>query len=277
MSEDTNNHFLPEPLKSASEIDALIAALRQQLATDDAAWPPTAVSLFSDLSASSDEMENDAMLTILVQDALRGVDIPRKYPQSYRTLLSNGRLRQRFLDLLAALEPNQAEDMPPMPKPDLSFLQTDVSPHPTIHHSPTGWQAAWQLLGDYLANCFSTLPTQSTAQVYRSSYDDLLEEQYGVLLEDVFSVANKQFNILLAAEIDAENPEVTTLSLTVSAVSGHQPPLQATLTWGSYQAALPLDGYGQAVFPPLVIAAILDEAGQAISADLHLVLEPVHS
>jgi hypothetical protein len=273
MSEDTNNHFLPEPLKSASEIDALIAALRQQLATDDAAWPPTAVSLFSDLSASSDEMENDAMLTILVQDALRGVDVPRKYPQAYRTLLSNGRLRQRFLDLLAALEPNQAEAMPPMPKPDLSFLQTAVSPHPTIHHSPTGWQAAWQLLGDYLANCFPA----PTAQTYRSSYDDLLEEQYGVLLEDEFSVANMQYNVLLAAEINAENPEVTTLSLTVAAVSGHQPPLQATLTWGSYQAVLPLDGYGQAVFPPLVIAAILDETGQAISADLHLVLEPVHS
>jgi len=271
MSKDKNDHQLPEAPKPASEIDKKIAALRQRLSTDAAAWPSSANALLPDLRASADETEDDVMLVLLVQDALRGEDVPRKYPEAYRRLLANGRLRQTFLDLLTALDPNEPSVMPPLPKPDLSFLHTAVTPQPTIRHTPSGWQATWQLISDYLTRCLST----PMSPVYRSSYDGLLDEQSVILLEGEFIVAEMQLNVLLEANLSAENPGAPTLLLLVAADSELEAlPLQAAITWGSYQATAVLDAYGQASFPPLTLDMVLDESGQSFSADLHLVLEP---
>lgn len=269
MSKDLQNQPLPEPSESVSEIDKKIAALRQRLVTDADAWPQSANALFTDLAASSDGMEDDAMLVMIVQDALHGADVPRKYPEAYRRLLSNGRLRQTFLDLLTALEPNQPSAMPPMPKPDLNFLHTAVSPQPTILHSPSGWHASWQLLSNYLTNQFLT----PLMPAYRSGYDNLLEDQSVVLLEDTFTIANLQLIVLLEINLDVDNPETPALFLSVATNSGQQPPMQANLTWGSFQATAVLDRYGQTTFPPLLLGEILDETTLTISADLHFVLE----
>lgn len=273
MSNEIKDQSLPEPDKEVSEIDKKIAALRQRLAIDASAWPQTAVALFADLSVSVDEMMgDDGMLELVVQDALRGVDIPHKYPQVYRRLLSNSSLRQTFLDLLTALEPNPEQQIPPMPKADLSFLQTAVSLQPTIQTSPSGWQVTWQLFSDYLNSC---LPTSSSL-VYRSTYDDLLEDQTIVLLEDVFSVDGLELNILLEAKLDADYPPTPTLSLSVAAFSGQPlPPLQAGLTWGEYQATAILNRFGLALFPSLAVDTVFDETRQVISDDLQLILESI--
>lgn len=269
MNKDLQNQPLPEPPESGSEIDKKIAALRQRLATDATAWPQSANALLTDLAASSDGMEDDAMLVMIVQDALHGVDVPRKYPEAYRRILSNGSLRQIFLDLLVALDPSQEKVPPNLPTPDLSFLYTAVSPQPTIHHSPSGWHASWHLLSNYLTNQFLT----PLMPAYRSGYDNLLEEQSVVLLEDAYTIADLQLNVLLEINLDVNNPETPALFLSVSSNSGQQPPMQASLTWGGYQATAVLDHYGQATFPTLPISEILDKTGQAISTDLHFVLE----
>jgi hypothetical protein len=270
MSTDDLNKSMPEPSESATDIDKKIAALRQRLTTDAAAWPESANALFTDLAASPAEMEDDVMLTFIVQDALHGVDVPRKYPQAYRRLLSNGRLRQTFLDLLTALEPDQASDMPPLPKADLSFLQTAVSPQPIIHHSSSGWQAAWQLLGDYLTKCF---PAPSTL-AYRATFDDLLEEQDIILIDDEFNIDHMRVNVLLEANLDIDIPDTLTISLLLAAFSNDElPPLKAALKWGSYEATAVLDTQGQALFPPLSAASVLDKNREVISANLDLVLE----
>lgn len=269
MSKDLQNQPLPEPPESVSEIDNKIAALRQRLATDATAWPQSANALFTDLAASSDGMEDDAMLVMIVQDALNGADVPRKYPEAYRRLLSNGSLRQTFLDLLAALDPSQQKVSLNLSASDLSFLYTAVSPQPTIHHSPSGWHASWQLLSNYLTNQLRT----PLMPVYRSGYDNLLEEQSVVLLEDAYTIADLQLNVLLEINLDVNNPETPALFLSVSSNSGQQPPMQASLTWGGYQATAVLDANGQANFPALLIDKILDETGQTIHADLHFILE----
>lgn len=270
MSKDKNNQFLPEGPRSDSDIDRKIAALRQRLAIDTAAWPASADALFTDLLPSADDTEDDVMLVMLVQDALRGEDVPRKYPTAYRRLLANGRLRQTFLDLLTALDPNEPSTMPPLPKPDLSFLQTAVSPQPTIRHTPSGWQAAWHLLSDYLTG---RLPAPMSP-AYRSSYDALLDEQSIILLEGEFTVAEMQLNILLEANLSAENPDAPTLLLLVAADNDAEAlPLQAAITWGSYKATAVLDAYGQASFPPIPLDMVLTESGQSFTADLRLLLE----
>jgi len=271
MNKDKNNQLLPEAPEPASEVDKKIAALRQHLANDAAAWPASANALFADLAASTEEMEDDVMLVMLVQDALRGEDVPHKYPEAYRRLLANGRLRQTFLDLLAALDPGEPSAMPPLPKPDLSFLQTAVPPKPTISHTPLGWQAVWQLPSDYLTRC---LPVPMSP-VYRSSYDSLLDEQNIILLEGEFIVTEVQLNILLEANLSAENPDTLTFLLLVAVDNDTESLLlRAAITWGNYQATAVLDAYGQAALPPLTLDTVLDESGQSFSADLHLVLEP---
>jgi hypothetical protein len=270
MSKDKNNQSLPEAPEPASDIDQKIAALRQRLAIDAAAWPASANALLTDLAASAGETEDDVMLVILVQDALRGEDVPRKYPTAYRRLLTNGRFRQTFLDLLTALDPNAPSTMPPLPKPDLSFLQTTASPQPTIRHTASGWQATWQLISDYLTG---RLPT-SLSPVYRATYDGLLDEQSIVLLEGEFTIAERQMNLLLEANLSAENPDRPTLLLSVAAMNDVAAlPLQAAVTWGSYQATAVLDAYGQASFPPIPLDMVLAESGQSFNADLRLLLE----
>ena len=261
------------PSEAAAEVDKKIAALRQQLAADVAAWPEATKALLADLSfAQDEEMEEDAMLELIVQDVLRGVDVPRKHPQIYRRLLGNSQLRQTFLEMLTALMPDRDEEIPPMPKPDLSFLSTAVSTQAIVHNLKSGWQATWKLLGDHLTNCFP--PSQTLA--YRSAYDDLLEEQNIILLEDEFSVDGLQLNVLLEANLEAEQPDTPTLSLSVAAVSGQQlPSLQAGLLWGRYEATAVLDRYGMARFPRLAIASVLDETRQVIQADLQLILESI--
>lgn len=269
MSKEIKDHSLSE---SASEVDKKIVALRQQLADDASAWSEAANALFADLSFAKDEMEEDAMLELIVQDALRGVDVPRKYPHIYRRLLGNSNLRQTFLEMLSALMPDQDEEMPPMPKPDLSFLTTAVSPQAIIRTIQSGWQATWQLLSDHLTNCFPEPQTLA----YRSAYDDLLEEQNVILLDDEFSVNELQLNIVLEANLDVEHPDMPTLSLSMAALSGQQlPALQAMLIWGKYEATAVLDRYGMALFPRLEIASVLDETRQVIQDDLQLVLESI--
>ena len=263
---------LPEPSESASEINKKIAALRQLLTTDPSTWPQSANTLLDDLTASSDKKEDDAMLVFIVEDALRGADLPRKYPQVYRRLLSDSNLRHAFLEMLAALDADQAIEMPPMPKPDLSFLDTAVSPQPTVRTSQFGWQATWQLLSDHLNKCFP----DPLSLAYRTTYDDLLEEQNIVLLEDVFAIDGRQLNVLLEAILNVDSPDAPTLSLSVASFSGQPlPPLQATLTWGEYRATAVLNHYGIAWFPSLAVTSVLDKTRQAIGDDLQLVLESI--
>lgn len=269
MSKDLQNQPLPEPSESVSEIDKKIAALRQRLVTDADAWPQSANALFTDLAASSDGTEDDAMLVMIVQDALRGADVPRKYPEAYRRLLNNGNLRQMFLDLLVALDPSQEKVPPNLPTSDLSFLYTAVSPQPAVYHSPSGWRASWQLPSNYLTNQFLT----PLMPAYRSGYDNLLQEQSVVLLEDTFTIADLQLNVLLEINLNMDNPETPALFLSVATNSGQQLPMQANLTWGSFQATAVLDRYGQAFFPPLDVATVLDESGQTFSAALGLTVE----
>jgi hypothetical protein len=263
---------LPEPSESASAINRKIAALRQLLNTDPSTWPQFANTLLDDLTASSDKKEDDAMLVYIVEDALRGADLPRKYPELYRRLLSDSSLRHTFLDMLAALDPNQPIEMPPMPKLDLSFLATAVSPQPTVHTSKFGWQATWQLLSDHLDKCFP----DPLSLAYRTSYDDLLEDQAIVLLEDVLDIDGRQLNVLLEAILDVDAPDAPTLSLSVASFSGEPlPRLQATLIWGDYQATAVLNHYGIAWFPSLAITSVLDNSQQTIGDDLQLVLETI--
>jgi hypothetical protein len=212
------------------------------------------------------------MLSQVVNDALEGVDITASYPDFYRKLLADTELRRAFLDALTVLSGGDSDAPELLPHEfsrDLSFLQTAVSPPPTIQQSlPDKWRAAWHLLAEQLNQKF--FPSFQPA--YRSS--DLLEEASLVLLRRDFTAGDRPYDVILEAVSPLDTPEQLQLSLLVTPLTdGPLPKMEARLQWGDTVLTAVPDPYGRAQFSPLPLATILDETGNNILSDLHLNLE----
>lgn len=66
------------------------------------------------------------MLSIMVNDALVGIDVMKKYPAFYSRMLVDGELRAAFLDILDLLEQSRTGQLPEFPGSgviNLDFLQ----------------------------------------------------------------------------------------------------------------------------------------------------------
>lgn len=254
-----------------------LSSLRKKLEQNED-WPERADRLLADLDASvpspSVGEADYQMLSLVVNDALEGVDITVQYPKFYRKLLADAELRQAFLDVLTILSGDEAEEQEMLPEEfsrDLSFLRTAVSPPPTIQQTLSGLiQAAWQLLAEQLNQKFF-LPFEP-APVFRSS--SLLEDTSIVLLRDDFAAGDRQYDVILEAVSPLDKPEQLQLNLLVTPLTdGPLPAMRASLQWGGDELTAVPDRYGRAQFPLLPLDTILDESGHHIFSDLHLSLE----
>ncbi len=212
------------------------------------------------------------MLSLVVNDALEGVDIAVRYPSFYRKMLANAELRHAFLDALAILAGDEVEESEPLSQEisrDLSFLRTSVSSPPIIQQLLLDkWRVAWHLLAEQLNQKFF----QSLQPVYRSSA--LLEDTSLVLLRDDFTADDRQYDLILEAVSPLDVPEQLQLNLLVTPLTDAPlPAMNARLQWGEYELSAVPDSYGRAQFPLLPLNTILDETGQTILSDLHLNLE----
>ena len=212
------------------------------------------------------------MLSLVVNDALQGIDIISQYPTFYRRLQANAELRHAFLDALDLLTSSTADELvlpPQMPAPDLSFLQTAVSPTPLVERSsPAKWQITWQLLQDQLQLLFKPVDL-----VYRSGHMDL-EDESTVLLRSQVEVDGTQIDLFLEAIRSVEEPSYLHLYLSTAPLTETQlPAMQANLQWGEFQATVVTDKYGRFHFQPLPLTAVLDPASQTFHADLQLIVE----
>ena len=75
------------------------------------------------------------MMSFMVSEAARGVDLAECYPVFYRRLQEEPDLRERFedsLDLLRRSQTNTLEPLPGPPSRDLSFLHTRPRPECTL-------------------------------------------------------------------------------------------------------------------------------------------------
>jgi hypothetical protein len=252
-----------------------LSSLRKKLEQNEN-WPERADRLLVDLKQpvqlSSVGEADYQMLSLIVNDALEGVDITVQYPNLYRKLLADAELRQAFLDALAVLTGDETDE-PDLAlgefSHDLSFLRTAVSSPPTIHQTLSGLiQAAWQLLAEQLNQQFF-LPPQP---VYRSS--SLLEDTSIVLFRDDFTAGDRQYDVILEAASPLDKPELLRLNLLVTPLTdGSLPMMKARLQWGGDELTAVPDQYGRAQFPLLPLDTILDESGHHILSDLHLNLE----
>lgn len=266
MSKEKKEDLSPEWVQDK------LSSLRKKLEQNED-WPEKADALLADLNQPAQlpfvgEVDYQ-MLSLVVNDALEGVDITARYPAFYRKLLADAELRQMFLDALVILTGEELEPLPQGFSRDLSFLQTAVSPPPTIQQTLSNkWQAAWHLLAEQLNQKFF----QTYQPVYRSSA--LLEEMSMVLLRRDFTAGSRQYNVILEAVSPLDQPEQLQLTLLVTPLTdGPLPAMKASLQWGGDVLTAAPDPYGRAQFPLLPLATILDETGNHILSDLHLNLE----
>lgn len=269
MSKSESSNLLPEWIQKR------LAEYRER-ATEFEQWSQNADSLMTLLTQpaqppSSDERD-DHMLSLVVNDALTGIDIAQRYPTFYEKMVVTPWLYQAFLDALDMLESDRTEALTPLSQAasrDLSFLTETPRQRPKIAQSPKGeWQVTWQLLVDQMRRLLFPSPDFA----YRRAAALLEDESFFVLHEEV-EVSGQLLEVMLEAVRPVARPEILRLQVLVAS-EGKQPAaaMQASLSWGRYAETAVLDKYGQAQFPPLRLELFLDESGQVNMGDLQLVL-----
>ncbi|MFO7585252.1 MAG: hypothetical protein R6W69_11025 [Anaerolineales bacterium] len=246
---------------------------------DDEKRAKASQKLASDLAGFTSEdlfitQEDNEMLSLLIDESLKGVDIKTQYPDSYRRLLSNPELRQMFLDTLESLEAQKEGRLEPFPvaeKSSLAFLKDKT---PRTDESQQSEQASWQIslqrTIQQLQNIFS--PPQLAYRADASLFDD---SWFTVLREEI-ELGGSSYSILLECGISEETDEALSASLniamTLESTASQGSPIYATLHWGKYTEMLTIAEEGRARFPDIPFSATFDQQNQEITSDLDLVL-----
>jgi hypothetical protein len=239
-----------------------------------------AKNLQDDLSAIDSgtsflSMEENEMLSLMVDETLKGVDIKIHYPDFYRRLFSNAMLRQTFLDILELAESEKKGETVPFPavgEPNLAFLnkrrlQSGIE-KVDDHH----WQIKWQKTVEQLQAVFSP-PTL----VYRSDAS-LFDDAWFPVLRGEANLSGSIYSVLLECGISKEKEEALSASLNLavtleSPTSFSQFPIYATLHWGKYNETLKMTEEGRARFPDIPFVIPFDEQNQSIASGLDLTLK----
>ncbi|MBP6469729.1 MAG: hypothetical protein KBE23_07475 [Chloroflexi bacterium] len=251
-----------------------LATLRQQ-AEEPILWPETADQLLVILDEQLPQPTIDEnvmdMFSLVVQDALSGIDISQRYPTFYGKMMADPALYAMFIDALAMLEADGRQELmpvPPVQEPELAFLKKQPAAQPTIDQSAPGkWRIAWTLFWDQLQALLFPAPDLA----FRSAAP-LLEDESIILLHHLATIDGQEVETVLEAILRVAQPD--TLRLQATAVGEPSlPPLQVTLRWGTYGHTAVLDAYGRAKFPPMPLDMIVDEQGRWRAEDLQLLLE----
>ena len=219
------------------------------------------------------------MLSIVLSNALNGVDITTRYPAIFQKLLANDDMRKAFLEDLDMLEKSQTgglELLPEKPNRNLHFLHT-VPPTQTVERLVTGeWRITWVQVTEQLQHIFLS-PTLSSEAIYRDDANHLEETPFKLFHSNV-DLNGESVTALLEALQPIANPDVLQLSLTV-ALRGDQDEenflqtLVAQLQWGAYDEYTRVSQKGKSIFPDLPLSVILNQGKAEIGSNLRLTLE----
>ncbi len=220
------------------------------------------------------EADND-MLSIIVDEAIKGVEISKRYPDFYKKLLGNHELRKAFLDTMESIELEEINELVVMPgpsSPNLGFL-TNKPAQPTLSKLDDKWQISWLRTIDQLRSIFSPVKL-----AYRSD-PAMFEDPWFTLLRDEIEVNGIMYSVVL--ECTFSEDEETALSpflniaVTVGATKGRPHfPVQTSLQWGAYDESLQIHKEGRAKFPDIPFKAVFDKEKENIKAELNLTIRP---
>lgn len=211
---------------------------------------------------SAEDLE---MLSLVINDALEGIDITRRYPTFYRRLLADPHLRQIFLDAIELLGESEAGELDPLPEPakiDLSFLATDENEATSLPSPAERLRITLTRTRQQLRDLFAPPPA---AVPMRDALTGL-EDDYIILLRSNVPTEQGEFEVILEGRRPAAANALLPLVMVIPPEDAVSPlPLEATLQWGSYRETKPLDPHGRASLPPLPLEAILDEEGDVLA------------
>ncbi len=255
--------------RSSNKIEVL-----RRLLQEAGQWPEKGDQLLEDLAkfsalpkntTSSDE-DND-MLSIVINDALSGIDIIKKYPNFYSQMLVNKELRTAFLDTLDILEQSRAGELPEYSGPaiiDLSFLQ-EVTSKPLIRKSlKDKWALIWHRSVEQLQNMFN-IGTLQPVEIRRSG----LDESYINILHSQVELDDQELEVRLDASQSIAEPENLDLILAVFAPEEFDRQFEVVISWGDYRQTAEIDKYGLAKLAPLKTNQVINNLGELIH-DLEL-------
>jgi hypothetical protein len=215
------------------------------------------------------------MLSIVVNDALMGIDIMKKYPAFYARMLADEELRTAFLDTLELLEEGRAGKLPAYSDSDTfnpDFLQKVVS-QPVIRRSAKDkLELFWERTVRQLQTMFF-INSLEPGEVLRSgSY--LAGEGTINILHSQVEVDDQELDIRLNASHTLTNPGSLDLMMTISTPEELPYHFELTIVWGDYQETAAVSKYGLAKFPPLKRDQIITPTGELMHG-LELRLEQV--
>lgn len=217
------------------------------------------------------------MMSFMVSEAARGVDMAARYPAFYRRLQEEPSLREQFqdsLDLLLTTLTNTLEPLPGPPNRDLSFLQTRPRPECTLITAERGgWGMSFILCAEQLNHRFFPQPVEPVPR--RGLEIGLDEDNWFTLIRATLAVDVSSWSVVL--EGTPVGGMESTLHLVVMVIPGQEREnenagWQANLSWGNYEATVVIGGNGRASFPFCNMQWVLDESQPAYMSDLSLQL-----
>lgn len=218
------------------------------------------------LSESEVSEHESNSLSLMVDEALKGVDIRSHYPTFYTRLLKSFALRQQFIEAILLLKQPalpEAESLFAVTHADLAFLH---SPSPAPHMGETQWHVILQQTKEQLMSVF--FPPRV---VFRAGAAALADAHY-TLLRSEFAVNQTLYTLLLESTLHENRADALALFLNVAVSDGSLRPMHASLHWGGYAAEATLSAEGRTRLPDLPISAAFDVDQQQIQADLNLTL-----
>ena len=229
-----------------------------------------------DSDSSFMSVKENEMVSLMVDETIKGVDIKIRYPDFYQKLFSNAELRQVFLDTLESIEAEKQGGMAALTsgdKPNLAFLTRKPQQSGIQKLDGDRWQIILQKTIQQLQELFSGGP----ALVYRSDAN-LFDDSWFPLARGEVELEGTSYSILLECGISKETEEALSASLNIAmtletATASPQSPIHATLQWGTYSQTLTITEEGRARFPDIPFSASFDQHDQKITSGLELILE----
>ncbi len=225
------------------------------------------------LSAS---VVDNEMLSLVVDEAIKGIDIAERYPEFYKKLLANASLREAFLDALESIELSEKKELISSTSKSatkLSFLKA-LEPQPIIAELDNKWRASWQQTIEQLQ--FIISPTQLATRSHSMIYED----PWITILRSEAEIEEVIYTIFLECTLSKNDEEALSPYLNVAVTLGTAPkpsyfPIRSTLHWGTYEEVIEILEEGRAKFPDIPFKVIFDEEIEHINVGLSLTIEPI--
>jgi len=204
-------------------------------------------------------------IDLMADQAISGVDIRKRFPTFYNELLRHKKLRQLFIDTLAALISTAAKVIDPnkgSSEFDLTFLKRNIN-------RITGWPV---FLSQSQAQLMKVLFAEEPE--FRTAVDPGAEPIYQLFRKD-FQLADITYTVLINCTLAEDENDALNAGLSLTVENAGQKsafPIDASLRWGEYSAEICLEQEGKLLLPNIPLVQVLDDTLSEVKSDLFLTL-----